>query len=336
MRPTLPDLAKAAGVSTATVDRVLNDRPGVSDRTRALVKDAAHRIGYLAHDPQSPRAVRLAILLPSGTNTFIEELRHHLTAAAATDPGVTLDFPEIPDPSPQAMTRALDAAAAADGIAVLARHHPMIHEAVQRLTLAAKPLVTLASDLPDTQRLAYVGIDDTRAGRLAGQVITRFLGHKPTGKVALFAGSLSYRGHHEREIGLRQILSEDAPDLTLLEVRESNEDRDRAYAEALELLRTEPDLVAIYNAGGGTQGIARALQETHRAQDTIFVAHEATVPNRALLLDGTLDAVIDQNARAEAFETIATLKAAARGQDHSFSPPALHLILRENLPTRIA
>jgi len=331
MRPTLSDLADAAGVSTATVDRVLNDRPGVSARTRGLVRDAARRIGYLPGAEGATPTLTLAALLPGGPNRFVAELRAHLVAMAHDDPGLTLHLPDIPDLDPTTMADALNALGACDGVAVLALTHPLVHAALHQLTARNIPVVTLATDLPDTRRLAYIGIDNMRAGRLAGQVITRFLGPAPAGTVALFAGTLAYRGHMEREMGLRQVLSEDAPFLHLLELRESREDRDRAYGEAQALLAAHPDLVAIYNAGGGTSGIARALRESGRR--LVFVAHEATDPNKALLLDGTLDAVIDQNARDEAREALATLTAAARGVAHAVIPPRLHLILRENLPT---
>lgn len=78
-------------------------------------------------------------------------------------------------------------------------------------------------------------------------------------------------------------------------------------------------------------GIGAALAEAGR-RDVTFVAHEATGQNRALLLDGTLDAVIDQSARAEMQEVFAILTATARGQAHVSPPLRPVLILRENLP----
>lgn len=56
MRPTAKDLAEAAGVSLATVDRVLNDRPNVSKKAAQSVNEAIERIGFI----RNPAAVSLA------------------------------------------------------------------------------------------------------------------------------------------------------------------------------------------------------------------------------------------------------------------------------------
>lgn len=332
---TITDLATAAGVSTATVDRVLNDRPGVSARTRQNVHATARAIGYLPQVEPDASPKRLVALLPQGNNDFIDDLRAHLVSEAAMIPGLTLEMPPIDGPGAEQIARALATLGDVDGVAVVAQSHPRIHDALQRLGARDVPVVTLLSDLPDTLRQAYVGIDNLRAGRLAGEVITRFLGRAPTGQVALFAGSLTYRGHQERDVGLRQYLSEDAKGLRLLELHESGDDPDRAFAQATKLLRENPDICAIYNAGGGTTGIARALRATGRATDIIFVAHEATSANKDLLLDRTLDAIIDQNAKREAQETLATLLAAANGQKRPATQPRIHLILRENIPSDV-
>ena len=336
MKPTLTDLAEASGVSTATVDRVLNDRPGASARTRKRVTDAARAIGYLPGAETAIEHVHLVALLPQGTNEFMEDLRAHLIIEAAAIPGVSLEMAEIAGLDASAMAEALSKVGDVDGVAVVALNHPRVHDALLRLSARAIPVVTLVSDLPDSLRHAYIGIDNLRAGRLAGEITTRFLGPNPTGEVALFASSLTYRGHQERDVGLRQYIEEEAPNLTLLELRESGEERARAHAQALELLDAHPAICAIYNAGGGTAGIAQALKDRGRENDVIFVAHEATDTNKALLLDGTLDAIIDQNARREAQEALSTLFAIAQGQLRPITKPRLHLILKENIPSDVA
>ncbi len=133
-------------------------------------------------------------------------------------------------------------------------------------------------------------------------------------------------------MGFRQVIAEEFAHLAVLARREVHEDRGRAHAETLALLDRHPGLVAIYNAGGATAGIARALKERGRAGDVVLVAHEATAGNKALLLDGTLDAVIDQNPRVEAREALMALAGAARGTPHDIVAPRLQIVMRENLP----
>ncbi len=332
MRPTIQDLAQSAGVSSATADRVVNNRAGVSPRTRALVFAAARSIGYLATDDTAPRPVHLRALLPAGTNRFITDLGEYLEAQAKALPAVTLSITRIQGLDAPAMAQSLNAMPACDGVALVALDHPDLRNAVRRRAAQGIRIVTLASDLPGSERLAYIGIDNTAAGRLAGQIIARFSGPQPTGKIALFAGSRSYHGHVEREFGFRQYLNGAAPALRVLASIESQDHRAQTETATNALLDAHPDLTAIYNAGGGTLGIARALKAAGRIQDIIVVAHEATQANCALLQNGTLDAVIDQDPATEAREALACLTAASRVTPYTPVPPRLQLILSENLP----
>ena len=192
--------------------------------------------------------------------------------------------------------------------------------------------MTLVSDIAHAPRLGYVGIDNRNAGRLAGHLLGRFVPGS-AGEVALFAGSLSYRGHEEREMGFRHILAEDFPNLRIVELREVRDDLERSYAEAAALLAARPKLRGIYNIGAGNRGIARALEESGRAREVVFVGHELTEHTRRFLLSGTMDAVIDQNPYVEAREAIEQLLMAARGEHRADPVPIrIHAIFRENIP----
>ena len=193
-------------------------------------------------------------------------------------------------------------------------------------------MVTLASDVLNVPRVAYVGIDNRQAGRLAGYILGRFLPKRKDAKVAFFAGSRSYRGHEEREMGFRSVLAEDFPGAQIVAQCESMDDRERAYAETRAVLEAHPDLAAIYNAGAGNPGIARALGERGLAGRVVLIGHEATEGNKRLLLDGVLDAVIDQNPRVEAREALGVLAGAARQEPYALVPPRLQIVFRENLP----
>ncbi len=339
-RATIVEIARAAGVSTATVDRTLNNRPGVRARTRSQVIDAAVRLGYLPeHRIAAPvvvpkRTVGIDFLLPGGTNTFLRLLADHLGAMAETRrPDATVRVHRIDDFDPEALAQALVALKGrSDAIGVLPLDHPLVREAIREVAAAGVPVLTVVTDISNVPRLGYVGIDNRAAGRLSGYLLGRLM--RAEGReVALFAGSLSYRGHEEREMGFRHILAEEYPALKVVELREVRDDAERAYSEARALLAAYPRLAGLYNIGGGNRGIARALEEVGRAGEVTFVCHELTEFTRRLLVTGTVDAVIDQNPRVEARDAVDWLVQAARGGPSPALPPIrIQAIFKENIP----
>ena len=335
MRYTVTDIAREAGVSAATVDRVLNNRAGVRGRTREIVIETAQRLGYLSTGSASDTGTvaQLDFVLPVGTNTFIKMLHHQLEIQGALRPDLDVRMHAIEGFNPDTLARKLhELRGETRGVGVIAFDHPTVREAIRSLSASGAKVVTLATDILHVPRVAYVGIDNRQAGRLAGHLVGRFLGASQPKKVAMFAGSLSYRGHEEREMGFRHILAEEFPNLTVVELREMRDDREKAYMEAAALLDRHDDLAGIYNIGAGNQGIARALQERGREHAVVFIGHEATEGTKQLLLNGTMDAAIDQNPRVEAREALNILGRAVKGQSYDYHPPRLQVIFKENIP----
>jgi LacI family transcriptional regulator len=334
---TIADVAEAAGVSVATVDRALNGRAGVHARTRSRVMRAAQRIGYVEPRPEAPQRqaadIRLAFVVPGGTNTFLANLSRSLETAAKAVPYVRLSLHRLDTYRPEMVAEGLRTVSAmADGIGVIALDHPAVREAIRDLAAAGKQVLTLVSDISDVPRRAYVGIDNRAAGRLAGHLMGRFL-RRAEGEVALFAGSLRYRGHEEREMGFRRICAEDFPGLHPLPTIEIEDDAARSYVAADALLARHPALVGAYCIGGGVRGIAQALEERGRAGRLVFIGHELTEHTRRFLVSGTMDAVIDQDPAAEARRAVELLAGAVRGEPMPASPMLrTQAVFRENIP----
>jgi LacI family transcriptional regulator len=337
---TVVDIAREAGVSTATVDRVLNHRQGVKTRTRDHVLSVAERLGYIDEANGRPPAlpisadeITLDIVMPGGTNSFIAILRDHFEALADQHEGVGIRLHAFDAFDPDALGGKLEELRGrTSGVGVVALDHPAVREAIRGLAASGVPVLTLVSDISNVPRLGYVGIDNRAAGRLAGHLLGRFMG-RGAGKVALFAGSLSYRGHEEREMGFRHIVAEETPHLSIVELREVRDDTERAYREAKALLERYDDLAGIYNIGAGNRGIARALEESGRAKAVVFIGHELTAHTRRFLVSGTMDAVIDQNPRVEARDAVDRLVQALRKQSRPPLPAVrIQAIFRENIP----
>ena len=339
-RTTLQDVARTAGVSLATVDRVLNRRPGVhaetAERVQAAVDVLKYRPDRLAARLARGREHRFRFILPSGDNAFMQALEQEVHAAAErfADERVQITVARVDVFDGDALADALEhLRGEVDGVAVVALDHPTVREAIDDLANAGVTVVTLVSDVPRARRAHYVGVDNSAAGRTAASLLGRFLAGRG-GAVGLIAGSIALRDHIERQLGFEQVISRDFPNLRLLPVREGRDDDARVEALATTLLNDNPDLIGIYSAGAGNGGIVAALERAGRARDTVFIAHELTPFSRCHLIRGTIDAIINQDAGHEARSATRLLIAEREGIPIYPGQERIRIdiFLRENVP----
>lgn len=332
-KPQLSDLAAAAGVSLATVDRVINRRKGVKERTRHRVLDIAREIGFLSANDATlhgaERPMNIVVLLPAGTNPYLrllgERVKERVGRSGVNDPFLRCYF--IESFSGVALAAALRKHAGwADGIVFFAIENPEVRNAAAEIAAAGTQLVSIVSDLGHLPEVRHVGLDNRSVGRTAGLLIGR-LAQARQGAVALVAGSRHYRAHSEREAGFLSLIDEMFRGLRVVDMREGHDDASENYRLALDLLDQVPDLVGIYNVGGSSSGIARALRDRHR-ESVIFIGHGLTADTRRALLEGTMDAVFDQDPDTLIDNALHILA----GRAPRLRPLKLDIYLRENLP----
>lgn len=297
-RPTIADLAKAAGVSVATVDRVLNGRLPVREDTARLVLAAAEGIGFhaaglLKQRLQETPSRSFGFLLQKRSDDFYRAFAAELVAATKAADGIRgrciVDFMDELVPSLIA-SKISEVGAKVDALAIVAVDHPLVNEAVARLAKAGKPVFTLLSDLSGAERAGYLAVDSRKAGRTAAWAISR-LADRP-GKIGILLGSHRYLSQELAEMSFRSYMREHAPAFKLLEPLVNLDDPRIAHAAASHLLTTTPDLVGIYVVGGGPDGVIQALREEGAGARVITVCNELTATTRTALIDGTLDLVL--------------------------------------------
>jgi LacI family transcriptional regulator len=339
-KTTLQDVAREAGVSVATVDRVLNGRAGIHARMVDRVKAAVERLHYepdrLASRLSRARDFHFTAILPVGTNDFMHNLeREFRTLARRTAADrVVLDIVQVDVFDGNALAEALERLPDdTDGVAVVALDHPAVAEALNALTVRGITVVTLVSDLPGTRRRHYVGLDNHAAGRTAGSLLGRFIGPRP-GKVGLIAGSLQLRDHIERQFGFEQVISGEHPHLEVLPLREARDDTARVETAARTLLDENPDLVGLYNVGAGAPGVVAALEATGRAREVVFIGHELTEFSRRHLIRGTIDAIVNQDPGHMARSTLRVMLALREGVPIVPDQERIRIdiFVRDNLP----
>lgn len=305
-KTSMAEVADAAGVSSATVDRVLNGRGGVRREKERRVLEWAQKL-KLDRDLNKLqlRCLRIAVLIPKPTSSYYFNLSRgfNLAQAKYQSSSITclLNYFDTLDPSTMigAIHRAIPKA---DGLIIVAYNHPKIAAAVNRASRSI-PVVTLTHDLPETDRVAYVGVDNRLAGRIAGELMGRFVGPFG-GQILVITGMRSFLGYREREEGFHSVLRRRFPTCEVVDsIKNGMNDRIDAEIEKDKIGKLK-NLKGIYNASNDDPAVAGVLKTARRESSIVMIGHELTDSSRDLLIDGTMDAVLDQNPSAQAVRAV--------------------------------
>lgn len=337
-KATLIEIAQAAGVSLSTVDRVVNRRGGVSPAAEAKVLEWASRLNLDRKLFRSHlRSLRVAVMMQSPQNPFYQGLRDAFsdsnTAMSDMKINCFIHYIEVADAA--ATTRKTgEIADSYDALIVIGPDDPQLSDAL-RLISKRLPIVTMVTDLPKSGRIAYVGPDNRQMGRVAGELMGRFL-DPSGGEVLIVLGMHRMMGHEEREMGFRSVLRERFPQCTIVASLESGEDRERAGDVVYKALRDKPGVRGVYNVSAGNLAIAKAIRSLGLEHKIVMITHEITPERRQMLRDGILDAVIDQNPKLEARRAIEVLGRYFRRTENEFQPEEytpFNIFIRENCPS---
>ena len=335
--PTMSEVAKVAGVSVATVDRVLNSRLPVREGTAERVIIAAQKIGYHAAElmrrrlrDQAP-VRKLGFCLQKSGDVFYQSLAAALDHAAITcrDAQCSAVISFMDELAPLIIAeKILELGKQVDALAVVALDHPHVTAAIAELHAQGTPVFTLLSDVSSPLRKEYMGTDNRQVGRTAGLLFSRMTAEP--GDVAIFVGSHRYMGQEMREINFRSYMREYAPEFRLLDAYSNLDDQQLSYEAVLEMMSTQRNLAGIYVAGGGGTGVIRALREELGSKSAItgnaattpekpsrkrptVIVNELTLDSRAALIDGIVDIVIDTHVVRLAQHTVQAMLEALDG-----------------------
>ena len=335
-RPTIADLARAAGVSISTVDRVLNGRDPVRPDRAAAVLATAQAIGFHAEQAIRQRlteekpARTFGFLLQRQTSAFYhavaEALKLEVEAAPTIRGRFRVEFLEELTPAfvadrIGAMARTVDA------MGVVAADHPRVAQAIEQAAARGVPVVALISDLTAPTRAGYVGLDNWKVGRTAAWAVAHMAGAE--GRVAILVGSHRYLCQDVAEMSFRSYMREHAPGVGVMEAVTTFEDPGYAYENTLDLIRRTPDLAAIWVAGGGIEGVVQAIAEAGAAERLVTIGRDLTQDTRAALIDGTLRLVLSHPMRPMAAAAVGAMVAATGGS----APPFQQVLLPFDLWT---
>ncbi|MFA1028678.1 LacI family transcriptional regulator [Pseudomonas syringae pv. helianthi] len=304
-RPTIATVAAQAGLSVATVDRVLNARAPVNPATAEQVLKAAEAVGYFAARLIGQRiqerrpTYRFGILLLGTAQAFYANLAHAIADAAQRRiaANLTCQFDYVFDRSPGAIVTQLEhLAVQCDGLAVVSFAHPLINAALEQIRQAGVPVIALLSDIHEKADEPYVGQDNYQVGRTMGWLLARTCGARE-GSIGILLGGHRFLGHQARVEGLHSYLAEHASGLRPLEPLINLDNCDITEEASLDLLARHDDLRGLCVVGGGGDGIINALSQLPRRPPLCCIVQESTELSRLALARGLVDAVIDSQPR---------------------------------------
>jgi DNA-binding LacI/PurR family transcriptional regulator len=270
--PTIRDVARHAGVSVATVSRVLNDVPVVSDDMRDRVREAIASLGYrpssAARSLSLGRSQAIGVVAPFFTSpSVVERLRGVAHRAREHAYGLMLFDVETADQRAAAFSE-FARRDRVDGLLVISL--PLSDDDVEALVRDRLPVVMVDCGHP---RVPHVVIDDARGGELATEhLLAR--GHRRIGFVgdepdAAFGFTSSDQRRQGFRRALRRARIPAAPEL------ERCGPHGRAPARALaEALLRGPDRPTAVFAASDTQaiGVLEAAQALElRVPDDVAV-----------------------------------------------------------------
>jgi LacI family transcriptional regulator len=340
-RVTATEVAAAAGVSLATLDRVLNKRAGVRPATAEAVHEAVARLGFrrdrFAANLATSKRYAFRFLLPDlPHNTFMQILRQEIEDAAARVLHdrvlISLDTYKAFDPGSAAERLLALRGRGIMGVAVVAVDASEVRLAIDALRSDGIAVVTLISDITPSARARCIGIDNIAAGRVAGSLMGRFLAGRE-GWLLPIAARMTLRDHAERQLGFAQVIEREYPRLRLRPTVEGLDDWRVSGPLVASALHDVADLVGIYNMGAGNRGVIEALERAGRAREIVVIGHELTPIMRSALLSGVFDAAICQSPRDETVRAIEALTALVDGDELPAPDPIrIDITLKDNIP----
>lgn len=314
MSVTIKEIAEMANVSRATVDKVINNRPGVKKETQEKILAILNEMNY---EPNligkalvlSKSPIRLGIIVSSEYSAFIHDTLLGIRKAEKEfGPfGIEVTVKTLTSFEPAELVALLNEfqQMKMTGIGLLPIDDEQVRQKLNQLADKGIGVVTFNSKLDDINDLCFIGQDHYRGGRIAAGLMEKIVPQE--GKIGVIISTKSLSCHQERLEGFRTRIEESIKNLTILEIRENEDRKEDAFRHTLDFLHKYPDINGIYIAGGGVPGVASALAIEKKENEIAFICHDRFPETEALLKKGVVDFVLDQNSTKQGYQVIKTL-----------------------------
>ena len=314
MAITIKEIAVKAGVSRGTVDRVLHNRGGVKPDIAEHVRLIARELGYKPNRAARLLAarkqpVKIGCMLPALGNPFFDEVIKgiHLAEEELADFGATVCVKQIRGYDTQEHLQAIQELAEKEkcnALCLSTIDTPEIRAYVNRMSADDIPVVAFNTDLTDTKRICYVGSDYFNGGSTAAGLLALVVKNEKQ-HILVFTGSLRMKGHNERLQGFTQTLGDRHVPYEIMDIFETQDSDEVAYAKAMLALSRHDDINCIYMVAAGAAGVCRAVEEKGLSgEDIVMISNDAVPSTKEYLKKGIIRFTICQEPILQGYRAV--------------------------------
>lgn len=309
------EIARRANISLATVDRVINNRGGVAQKTKEkielIIKELNYQPNILARRLASPKKIKLVTLIPNvSQETDFWESPHQGILMAENEIkeyGVEIVkyFFDQNDKETFINQTELILRSEFNGILIA----PLFIEESIRFICELQerkiPFVFINSDIPNYNSLSYIGPDLYHSGYVVAHLVSYLI--KEGSKILIVNIAKEIENNHPLlriEEGFRHYVSENQKiyDIVNVEIKQTN--YTSVEASISEVLNREGKVDFIFVTNSRVFVVANYLEKNNIGKDIILIGFDFLNENLKALKNGTIDFLVCHKPKEQAYRGI--------------------------------
>lgn len=318
-RVTIEMVAREAGVSRGTVDRVINQRPHVRQDQYDRVMEAIRKLGYEPKRQQAAalgirigqkKVCRLGVVLPSRNPWYMDEIRRGIGDAQAqlADYSVEILTEQCSSsPYPDEVVAIIDSLVekGVSGIVMCAMECEPVARKINDLHARNIPVVTFDTDIR-SKRLFFFGKDIVRNGRVAGGLMARYIA--PGSHILIGMGNREIRSHVDRADAFMDAMRASGFTDDMYEIIETYNDYTLTYRKVCQALENRKDISGIYMEHHSLTGCMDAIRAMKCENPPLVIFGDMNERVITYLKSGELMYCVTPNTYMMGYRTLILLK----------------------------
>ena len=313
MAVTIKQIAELAQVSRGTVDRALNNRPGVNAEVAKRIRKIAEDLGYhpdmAARSLASKRYVqkKIGILIASDDNPFFKDVLIGIENAVQELKrlGIESSLVTIKGFDIESQLKKIDELvyAGINGLVITPVNAKEIADKLEKVIEKGIEVVTINTDIPNVKKMAYIGCDYVTSGCVAGELIGMMSNGLPE-RMVVVLGSRKVLAHDQRLKGIRRTIKQDFPNVSIVKVLENEENDDKCYEMVKDILKKKKDITCICFAAAGVEGGLKAIKEAGLEKKLHIVSYDLTDIIKKNMAEGIISATVCQEPYLQGYQGV--------------------------------